>query len=125
MQETVKFPSVQRHRNKEGNNKVSMSSLSEIKDNEISEAVERARARAKQTLCELGMDKLLRVHSVWENENTTEDLLAGMQNSDDNDIDNIDDYGHDDETAEKDCNSLEIIKEVWSDTQEEVAEDIQ
>ena len=124
LQETVKFPSVQRNHNKEGKNKVSVSSLSDIKDNEISEAVERARAKARQTLYELGMDKLLRVYSVWDNENTTEDL-AGVQNGDDDDIDNIDDYGHDDSTDENDDNSLEIIKEVWSETHKEVSEDIQ
>ena len=125
LQETVKFPSVLRHRSKEGKNKMFWSPLSEIKDSEISEAVDRAKAKAKQTLQELGMDKLLRVHSVWENENTTEDLLAGMQNNDDDDIDNMDDYGQNDESDSKNSNSLEITKELWSETHEEVCQDIQ
>ena len=125
LQETVKFPSVLRHRSKEGKNKMFWSPLSEIKDSEISEAVDRAKAKAKQTLQELGMDKLLRVHSVWENENTTEDLLAGMQNNDDDDIDNMDDYGQNDESDSKNSNSLEITKELWSETHEEVCKDIQ
>ena len=125
LKETIKFPNVQRHRNKEGKNEISGASLRTIKDNEISEAVKRANAKAKQTLCELGMDKLLRVHSTWDNENTTGDLLAGVQDDDDDDHDNLDDCGHDDETDEKDCSSLEIIKEIWSESQEEVSEDIQ
>ena len=82
------------------------SPLSEIKDNEISEAVE-----LKLKLQDLRIEKLLRVRSVWKSENITEDLLDGMQNNDD-------------ESDGKDCNSLEIAKEVWSETHEEVAQDI-
>ena len=86
----------------------------------------------KNTLEDLGMDKLLQIHSVWDNENTTEDLVGNtsIQDDDADDDDNEDDYtiDHDDhETSEKSCNSsdsLAIIEEVCLDTQEQIANDI-
>jgi len=128
LQDTVKFPSVEKHRNKEGKNELFLSSLRDIGDDEISEAVDRAKAKARNTVQELGMDKLLKVHSVWDKENTTDDLIVDVKTTDDNDDeDNVDDYGLDYSTNEKDgdVDALAVIREVCLETQEQVSKDIQ
>ena len=71
-QGVIRFPSMEKHCSKEGKNKLSKSPLTEIKDEDIAEAVERAKNKARNTLEVLGMDKLLQIHSVWDNENTTD-----------------------------------------------------
>ena len=54
-----------------------------LKDKDIAEAVQRAKNEARSTLETLGMDKLLRIHSVWDKEDKTEDLLAHVNAQDD------------------------------------------
>ena len=100
---------MEKHCSKEGKNKLSKSPLTEIKDEDIAEAVERAKNKARNTLEVLGMDKLLQIHSVWDNENTT-DLVGNtsIQDDDADDDDNEDDgnFDHDsNETSESSCNS--------------------
>ena len=129
-QDLIKFPSVERHRNKEGKNKLVMEGLSTVKDKDISEAIQRAKTKARSTLEALGMDKLLKIHSIWDNESTTDDLFAQGNlphdngNDDDDDIDNID----------VDCNSevnlddslaVAIAQEVCLDTQDQLENDVQ
>ena len=53
-----------------------MEALSTIKDGDISEAIQRAKTKVRSTLEALGMDKLLKIHSIWENESTIDDLFA-------------------------------------------------
>jgi len=72
LQDTVRFPSVEKYRNKEGKNKPFLSSLSAISDDEVFKAVERAKKGARDMIQKLGMDKLLRVHSAWDKESTTD-----------------------------------------------------
>ena len=131
-QDVIRFPSMEKHCSKEGKNRPSKSSLTEINDEDIAEAVQRAKNKARITLGMLGMDKLLQIHSVWDNENTTGDLLVGASIQDDcNDDDNEDDdtIDHDcRESNESSCNSndsLAVIEEVCLDTQEQIANDIQ
>jgi len=62
LQDTVKFSSVEKHRNKEGKNNLFLSPFCDITYKEISEAVKRAKVQVRNTVQELGMDKLLRVH---------------------------------------------------------------
>ena len=131
-QGVIRFPSMEKHCSKEGKNKLSKSPLTEIKDEDIAEAVERAKNKARNTLEVLGMDKLLQIHSVWDNENTT-DLVGNtsIQDDDADDDDNEDDgnFDHDsNETSESSCNSsdsLAVVEEVCLDTQEQIANDIQ
>ena len=59
-QDLIGFPNVDRHHNKEGQNKLPKVDLSTIKDEGISEAVQKAKTKARSTLEALGMDKLLR-----------------------------------------------------------------
>ena len=80
----------------------------------------------------LGMDKLLRIHSVWDNENTTEDLLVYVRDDySDDDDDNEDDHVVDhncDESGESSCNlseSLAVIEEVCIEMQEQISNDLQ
>ena len=127
-QGVIRFPSMEKHCSKEGKNKMSKSSLTDINDGDIAEAVQRAKNKARITLEMLGMDKLLQIHSVWDNENTTDDLLTDVNIQDDyNDDENEDDdtieIDHDshDENKEHSCNSndsLAVIEEVYLDTQE-------
>ena len=121
LQSAVKFPNLEKYRNKEGKK---ISEPLRIKDDEIDEAVQRAKAKARNTIQEMGMDKLLKVHSVWDKENT--DLLAEIQDDDDDD-DNVDDNTPDDENDENayGCDSLAIIEEVCLETKEQVSNDIQ
>ena len=53
-QEVIKFPSMERHCSKEGKNKLSKSSLTDISDGDIAKAVQN---KAKITLEKLGMDQ--------------------------------------------------------------------
>lgn len=125
----IKFPNVERHRNKEGKNKLPKEALSTIKDEDITEAIQKAKTKARSTLEALGMDKLLKIHSIWDNESTTDDLLAQRNLPDDNgndddDIDNIDidcesDTDLDDSLAEA------IIQEVCLDTKDQLEIDVQ
>jgi len=62
------------------------SSLASIKDADIASAVDRARSKAKRILETLGMDKLLKVHSLWDKEYTMPAVSV-----DDNEIDDYDD----------------------------------
>ena len=131
-QDVIRFPSVEKHRSNERKTKLSKSSLIEIKDEDIAEAVQRAKNKARSTLEMLGMDKLLQIHSVWDNENTTEDLLVYVQDDyTDDDDDNEDDHAVDhncDESGESSCNlseSLAVIEEVCIETQEQISNDLQ
>ena len=57
LQNAVKFPSLEKHHNKKGKNKIYESFLSEIKDDEIAKAVQKTKAKARNTVQELSMDK--------------------------------------------------------------------
>ena len=41
------------------------------------------RARVNEVLETLGMDKLFQIHSIWEKDDTTEDLRTHMDDTDD------------------------------------------
>ena len=92
-----------------------------ITDDDISEATQ----RAKSILEELGMDKLLKIHSIWDNESTTDDLLAQPKNSgdDDDDIDNIDIDCNSDINLD-DTSAVAIVQEVCLDTQDQLKNDV-
>ena len=122
----IRFPSMEKHCSKDGKNKLSESSSSDISDEEIAEAVQRAKTKARATLEALDMHKLSQVHSVWDNDNATEDLLADVNAQDDNDDDNEDDdIGNIDHEKSNPNDSLAVIEEVCLDTQEQIANDIQ
>jgi len=74
------------------------------------------------------MDKLLRVHSVWDKENTIDDLIVDVKILNDNDDEeNVDDYDLDygnDGTGD-DNDALAVVKEICLGIQEEVSKDIQ
>ena len=132
-QDLIKFPSVERHRNKEGKNKLVMEGFNTVNDKDISEAIQRAKTKAKSTLEALGMDKLLKIHSIWDNESTTDDLLSQGCLPDDNGDDNDDD-DDDNDNIDIDCNSEEnlddslavaIAQEVCLDTQDQLENDVQ
>ena len=129
-QDLIKFPSVERHRNKEGKNKLVMEGLSTVKDMDISEAIQRAKTKARSTLEALGMDKLLKIHSIWDNESTTDDLFAQGNlphdngNDDDDDIDNID-IDCNSEVNLDDSLAVAIAQEVCLDTQDQLENDVQ
>ena len=128
-QDLIKFPSVERHRNKAGKNKLVMEALSAIEDKHISEAIQRAKIKARSTLEALGMDKLLKIHSIWDNENTTDDLFArnlpdDNGDDDDDDIDNID-IDCDSEVNSDDSLAVAIVQEVCLDTQDQLENDVQ
>ena len=125
-QDLIKFPNVERHRNKEGKNKLPAEVLSTITDDDISEAIQRAKTKARSTLEELGMDKLLKIHSIWDNESTTDDSLAQPENSgDDDDIDNIDiDCDSTSDINLDDPLAVAIVQEVCLDTQDQLKNDV-
>ena len=103
----IRFPSMEKHCSKDGKNKPSKSSSTNISDGDIAEAVQRAKTKARATVEMLGMDKLLQVHSVWDNDNTTEDLLAGVKLQDDYN----DDENEDDDTDNIDHDTVRMIKQ--------------
>ena len=57
-QGVIRFPSMEKHCSKKGKNRPSKSSLIEINDEDIAEAVQRAKNKARITLRMLGMSKL-------------------------------------------------------------------
>lgn len=132
-EDVIRFPSKEKHHSNEGKNKLSKSSLTEIKDKDIAEAVQRAKDEARSTLETLGMDKLLRIHSVWDKEDTTEDLIAHVNAQDDSiddddseDDDDIDHNSHDsNENSQNLSDSLAVIEEVCLETKEQMADDLQ
>jgi len=83
----VKFPGIDRRTTKATKSLMSgESSLASIKDADIASAVDRARSKAKRALETLGMDKLLKVHSLWDKEYTMPAVSV-----DDNEVDDYDD----------------------------------
>ena len=63
--------------------------------------MQKAKIKVKEAVQELYkycMDKLLKLHFVWDKENTTDDLLVDVKTIDDDDDDydgTVDDYGLD------------------------------
>lgn len=105
---------MEKHCNKEGKNKLSKSPLRM----RILLKLYRVKNKARNTLEVLGMEKLLQIHSVWDNENTTEDLIvnASTQNDDDNENDDtVDHNSHETESSYNSSDLLVIIKEVCLD----------
>ena len=126
LSDTIKFPRLEKHSSKKGKKAHSKpSSLAEITDNVIAEAVQRGKEKAKSTLETLNMDKLLRTHNVWDSESTTGDLSAYLDIDDEDE----DDFDYDDDNVAAASNSNEslknsVIKEVCLETQCEIENDL-
>ena len=124
-QDTIKFPNIEKHRIKEGKNKLSQQPLTEVKDEDIAQAIQKAKNKAKTTLETLGMDKLFQIHSIWEKDDTTEDLRTHMDDTDDL-LEEEEDDDDNDETEEIHDDSLKntIIEEVCLETQNQIESDL-
>jgi len=85
----ISTTSLNRHYTKEGKNLASNKPLSAIQDADITAAIDHAKAKARNTLELLGMEKLLKVGSLWERDYTLPDM-SSYHNEDSNDDDNDD-----------------------------------
>ena len=92
--------------------------------------MQRAKTKARSTLEALGMDKLLKIHSIWDNESTTDYLFAqeilphDNGDDDDDDIDNID-IDCNSEVNLDDSLAVAIAQELCLDTQDQLENDVQ
>lgn len=88
-QTRIKYTRVEGHKNKDGHHHPKTCDVSPIDNEQIAEAVERARDSAKRMTDTLGMAELLKKHNCWENPPTPVlDKKQELHNEDDFD-DNI------------------------------------
>jgi len=106
----IVFPRLLKNQSKEGKNAMKKCYLSEVTNEKILSAVEKADRDAKKAMEKLGMAKLLCKHSMWE---STQALSTECDDSDDSEDDCDDD---------NDASSL--IQEVCCDEPQLIAADI-
>ena len=63
----IRYPSIEAHKNKDGQHNPNICCVCPVTNKEIMEAVKRAREKAKKTIEALGMAGVLQKNKVWEN----------------------------------------------------------
>ena len=126
----VVFPSLDQHCAKERKNHTSNKPLSAIRDADIANAIDHAKTKARNTLEMLGMEKLLKVGSLWEKDYILPDM-SGYDNGDnddddddDNDNDDVEDSNDDHDIPDDESLKRFTIQESYLGSSAEVEDDV-
>ena len=114
------FPRLLKNQSKEGKNAMKKCCLSEVTNEKILSAVEKAEGDAKKAMEKLGMAKLLHKHSMWE---STQVLSIECDDSDDSE-DDCDDENDANQQENKQEIVSSLIQEVCCDEPQLIAADI-
>ena len=127
----IKFPCAEKHLEKSGTKSYATPTVTDISNQLIQKSVKNALSRAKETLASLEMDKLLKIHSKWDDVKWSKlddcDVQPNLGNDDDEEDDDEEDNDQEKNTEsatkEKEVVSA-IIQEVCKEDPVEVEKDL-
>ena len=118
----VVFPSLDQHCAKEGKNLESNKPLSAIRDADIANAIDHAKTKARNTIEILGMEKLMKVGSLWEKDYILPDMSS--YDNEYNDDDDVEDSNDDHDIPDDESLKQFTIQVSYLGSSAEVEDDV-